>query len=104
MLVVPLRFPNYEKVNKIKAAFRDWIRLRINRKFNDFISGKPDIFVFGEAGTSTCRSLILQDYSLIFHPGKTTEQMFRRRGLVVFYPEKHKQQISRPESSSQFDF
>ena len=46
----------------------------------------------------------LQDYSLIFHPGKTTEQTFRRRGFVVFYPEKHKRQISRPESSSQFDF
>ena len=39
----------------------------------------------------------------MFLSAKSTEQMSTRRGLLVFYPDKHMQQISSADTSSKFD-
>ena len=64
---------------------------------------KPDIFAFGESGTSTSRGLFLNGYSFIFLKAKFTQKNYKRRGLVIFYLEKYTQLISRAEVSSKFD-
>ena len=44
--------------------------LRTNIKLNDFLDSRPDIFVYGEAGSPTPRGLFLPGYSYMLHPAK----------------------------------
>ena len=77
--------------------------LRINKELSQFLKQEPDIFVFGEAGPPTKRGLFLPGYHILIHCAKTKESRLFRRGLVIFYREKHTQIISRGYVSKKFD-
>ena len=77
--------------------------IRFNKVLLNFLSKKPDIFVYGEAGTPTKRGLLLPGYSLILHKAKIEDKSSYRRGLAIFYLEKYKHIISRARASVKFD-
>ena len=77
--------------------------IRFNKVLLNFLSKKPDIFVYGEAGTPTKRGLLLPGYSLILHKAKIEDKSSYRRGLAILYLEKYKHIISRARASVKFD-
>ena len=77
--------------------------LRTNKSLHKYLSTNPDIFAYGEAGSSTPRGLVLPGYSLLLHPAKIYHQNSRRRGLAIFYRKSLFHKISRAYSSKNFD-
>ena len=69
---------------------------------NDFLATRPDIFVYGEAGSPSPRGLVLPGYTYMLHPAKKNQRS-KRRGLAIFYQDRHSHKISRAYVSKNFD-
>ena len=78
-------------------------RILLNKSLSKFLESKPDVFVYGEAGTSSKQRLILPGYSIMLHRAKIEETSSFRRGLAIFYLEKYSQIISRACVSKKYD-
>ena len=77
--------------------------LRTNKSLHEFLSTKPEIFAYGEAGSSTPRGLFLPGYSLLLHPANTYHQNSRRQALEIIYRKSLFHKISRAYASETFD-
>ena len=73
------------------------------KELSDFLKRKPDIFVYGEAGSPTKRGLFLTGYKILLHRAQTVKRSSFRRGLAIFYLEKHSEIVSRGYVSDKFD-
>ena len=76
-------------------------RLRTNPGLQEFISTRPDIFVYGEAlVTKKTKDLKIPGYNTIIHKAQIQGI---RRGLVVYLKQKHAYSITKDSSSNTYD-
>ena len=76
-------------------------RLNANSGLQKYMSTGPDIFAYGEAlakRRTSERNLL--GYNMILHKPQTESN---RRGLVVYYKQKHAWTITKDDSSKMFD-
>ena len=67
------------------------------------IKSKPDIFVYGEAQIPSPINLSLKGYTYYVHRSKPNAVDNFRRGLAIFYLNKHKFRLTKVFGSSKFD-
>ena len=66
-------------------------------------NNKPDIFVYGEAQITTSQDIKLDGYTYFIHRSKSTIVDNFRRGLAVFFLEKHKYKLTKVYASKNYD-
>ena len=76
-------------------------RMEVNPELKTYLETKPDIFVYGESLVyKPTRKVNIQGYKVIIHTAKRNEL---RRGLAIFYKEKHSHVITKDKGSKKFD-
>ena len=77
------------------------VRLKANPVLLQFLEGKPDIFVYGEALVSkNTKEIKIDGYKRIIHKA---ERGGVRRGIVIFYRKEYANVITRGSTSKKFD-
>ena len=81
------------------------VRSRLNNPILQKIINEqnPDIFAYGEAQANSPRNLNLNGYSCHLHQTKQTSVDNFRRGLAIFYLDKHKFRLSKCYASAKYD-
>ena len=76
-------------------------RIRANPELQKFLATKPDMFAYGEALVYRgSKEHVITGYKTILHKAQTEGI---RRGIVVFYRDKHTHSITKAASSKEFD-
>ena len=76
-------------------------RLNANPALKKYMSREPDIFVYGEAlATKTTNEMRIPGYNIIMHKAEINGY---RRGLAVYYKQKHAYTITKANGSKTFD-
>ena len=76
-------------------------RLKANPELQKFLATQPDIFAYGEAQIAKkTKEMTLYGYQAIVHGA---QREGRRRGIVVYYHNKHTHVITKEASSKKFD-
>ena len=76
-------------------------RVKANPELQKFLATQPDIFVYGEAlVTKMTKEIKINGYKAIVHKA---QKEGKRRGVVVYYSNKHTHSISKEASSKNYD-
>ena len=76
-------------------------RINANPGLQKYMSKEPDIFVYGEAlVTKLTKEMRIPGYNIIMHKANMEGN---RRGIVVYYKQKHAYTITKESSSKTFD-
>ena len=76
-------------------------RIKANPELQKFLATQPDIFVYGEAlVVKKTKEIALDGYNAIVHKA---QKEGRRRGIVIYYRNKHTHVITKEASSKNFD-
>ena len=78
-------------------------RLKVNPGLKQFLNSKHDIFTYGESLSTSSQGLSLEGYNYFLHRSYHRDNNKCRRGLVVFFKDKHTYSISKVFSSKLFD-
>ena len=79
------------------------LRLNTNPVLRKFLAQKPDIFVYGEAGTPSSLGLSINGYASYLHKSKLKTVGNYRRGLAIFYLTKYRFLLTKVYSSKTYD-
>ena len=76
-------------------------RMEANPELQKFLATRPAIFAYGEAQVTTkTKKIRINGYTTIIH---SAQKEGRRRGIVVYYKNKHNQVITKDAFSKKFD-
>ena len=76
-------------------------RVKANPELQKFLTTKPDIFAYGEAlVTKRTKEININGYKTIVHKA---QKEGKRRGIMVYYNNKHGHSISKEASSKKYD-
>ena len=78
-------------------------RLCSNPELRKFLSKKPDIFVYGEAETSSPLDLNIDGYVCHLHESRLNLAGNLRRGLAIFYLKKYQYRFTKIYASRNYD-
>ena len=78
-------------------------RLEVNPGVRKFIKSKPDIWTYSESGITKPQSLSLDGYKYFLHRSYLRDKQKCRRGMNLFYKQKHTQRIAKVFASKLFD-
>ena len=79
------------------------LRLKTNPELIKFLSHKPDIFGYGETGTTSSLGLSINGYVSYLHPPRLNVVGNYRRGLAIFYLTKYRFLLAKVYSSKIYD-
>ena len=78
-------------------------RLKFNPLLRNFLSRKPDLFVYGESETPSPAGLSVNGYACYLHKSKLNTIGNYRRGLAIFYLDKYRFLLTKAYSSKTYD-
>ena len=79
------------------------MRLKTNPELEKLLLKKPDVFVYGEAETSSPLNLSIDGYVCYLHKSKLEVRDNYRRGLAIFYRTKYRFLYTVVYSSKKYD-
>ena len=79
------------------------MRLKTNPELEKLLLKKPDVFVYGEAETSSPLNLSIDGYVCYLHKSKLEVGDNYRRGLAIFYLAKYRFLFTTVYSSKEYD-